>query len=135
MLVAGKYQKKSNYLNFCSYCVRDALPTAKFLGEKCGLNVPKLHIQIRFPVFLNTIQQILEKGNVNRPVGFDIEWHSGFFGCAVAFLYVTVVAGCNQVFPAIGPAAAFGKNMIESEVRSGSAVLTSTSVSFHYVSA
>lgn len=82
-------------------------------------------------MFLYATHQVLEKSDVNRPVGCGIERHFCLIGRSVAFLYIAFVAGGHQIFPCILPAATFRHYVIQSEVRLNPAVLANVPVSFH----
>jgi len=94
-----------------------------------------LHVQIRLPVILNRADQVLEKSNMNRAVGFRFKLHRGFSGCSISLFHVTDIAGRHQVFPAVCTIPAPGHHMIKSQVRPASAVLACMIIPLHNIPA
>ena len=94
----------------------------------------RLHIEIRFPVFLNAAVQISEKGDVYRAIWLGFKWHPGFIGGSASFSYVTAITCRNQVFPAVAPSSAFGHHMVEGKIGFNTTILAGVMVSLHHIS-
>lgn len=92
-----------------------------------------LHVQIRFPWFLDITHVVAQKNDVIRTKRVAAQRHSGFSRSAVTFLVVALVACSDQIFPGIFAVSAPGQNMVDGQVAACSAVLTLIPVPFHDV--